>query len=404
MPKGATPDSRGVHPDEKQRDDAEAKMHAAPIKSVNELPEDHPMRRRSELMEFIGEQNLRNEGIDPETKTTIDPDADPDAAAAEAERARLASEAAAKDAEEKAKAAAAGEVDSQTKDKTDQTSEVVFDATTLANAKVKVVIDGKEELVPATKVLAQYQKGGAADVKLANASKIEREAKAAAEKIVAEAKEAARTATTGTQVAAAQAKAESAQEAIAKFKEASDALMVGESDRAAALFGEAVAIAQASPTERRTDSPIALDDVVTKATARVKQQLDREGALKQLFDDYPEIKEKRAFALMADEYVAAFMEQGKSEAEAIAKAGETLGEEYNLGKFKVAAPAPNPGRQINSDAPTTRRDKLAAKESLDNVTSGNARTVGRDEEPYSPQSVIAEMQRQRDPSITRASR
>ncbi len=250
--------------------------------------------------------------------------------------------------------------------------------------------------------MAQYQKGGAADVKLANAVKLEREAKTAAEKIIKDAKQATSHATTTAEKVEAQSSVEAAQKAQAKFKEASDALILGETETAAKLFGEAVAIAQAPLSTGRTESPtLDVNEIVRQAVVGTKQQLDEDGALKQLFTDYPEIKAKRAFAIMADEYIAAYREQGESQVQAIAHAGETLGEEYGLGKHKTAAPAPS-GRRLNSDAPTTREAKLAAKETLDNITSGNARTASQDEVVQSPQQTIAEMAAARDPTMRRA--
>src|ERR1017187_3015526 len=47
----------GEHPDPKMRDDAEAKMHAAPIKGFADLPDDHPMAKRAAMMEEIEKAN-----------------------------------------------------------------------------------------------------------------------------------------------------------------------------------------------------------------------------------------------------------------------------------------------------------------------------------------------------------
>src|ERR1022692_769970 len=47
----------GEHPDPKMRDDAEAKMHAAPIKGFTDLPDDHPMAKRAAMMEEIEKAN-----------------------------------------------------------------------------------------------------------------------------------------------------------------------------------------------------------------------------------------------------------------------------------------------------------------------------------------------------------
>ena len=58
-----------------------------------------------------------------------------------------------------------------------------------------------------------------------------------------------------------------------------------------------------------------------------------QAALAKLFRDFPEIQEKRAYQLMADEYAEAFVTNGDRLDVAISKAGEAVGEEFGLGKY-----------------------------------------------------------------------
>jgi hypothetical protein len=74
----------------------------------------------------------------------------------------------------------------------------------------------------------------------------------------------------------------------------------------------------------------ASNELVEAVTERVMQAIDAKPAVAQLFEDYPEIKAKRAYQMIADEYAAAFMANGEDIATAIAKAGEAVGEEFGL--------------------------------------------------------------------------
>lgn len=338
--------------DQKDLAKQRAEFEAADQKTIADLPEDHPIKVRQSIMDTIEAANAKNQGYDDETVVTPPVETKPEPIS---------------------------DVDKQVAAQT----ELIIDDDMLKTAKVRVRIYGVEELVPASKVLGQYQKGAAADVRLAQASKAVKDAEAKASEILSAAR--ATPATPAEPVA--QVKADPAK-ANAKFKEASEALFSGDSDRAAELFSEATALAMTPTTERRADpSAIDSDALVSTVVQSVKQQLSTDSALEKLFVDYPEIKAKRAFSLMADEYIVAFEAAGKSRAEAIALAGDALGEEYKLGKYGQQPT----GRQIESDGPTTRTEKLNAKKGLDVVTSGNARATSLEVPELTPAQIIAEM-------------
>ena len=391
---------QGQHPDPKQRDTAEAKMHAAPIKGFADLPDDHPMAKRASMMEAIEKANELLESGDEE-------------GAGEATTAAIATAAAdgsppistftdppvVKDApvikpKKTAAETAAAQVAAQT-----TTTPTILEAADLDKYQVRTKIDGVEELVPASRALGQFQKGAAADVRLANATK---EAKAIIDDATKRAQQATAQATTTDDKTVAQHKVKDAKAATEKFKEASDAMYGGNIEEAAKLFSEAVELVAAPATEGRAEGATLTEDLVGQVTTRVTQQLSQQGALKQLFDDYPDIKNKRAFGILTDEYINAFMANGDDAATAIHKAGEAIGEEYKLGKWaaQTATTKTDVGRPVNTGGPTTRAEKLSAKEELDNIQSGNARSTSTEKAPQTVQEEIEEMRKARPGQAT----
>ena len=381
-------------------DDSKARVEfeKAPIKGFADLPPDHPMAMRNAMLDAIEAANVKlelgdEEGAAADTAAAIataagdKPTAPPISAFTDPVVVKDAPKPAAK---VEPKAGVKSEAEKQIEA---QTAPIVLDAADLDKYQVRTKIDGVEELVPATKALGTYQKGAAADVRLANATKLQNEAKAAVAEALKQASpkpgEATTTTVTPTQVRDAQA-------AKAKFKEASDALYAGEADKAAELFSDAVALTQTPVPEKRVESATSTADLVSQVTAGVKQQLSQDGALKQLFEDYPDIKSKKAFALITDEYANAFMANGDDPATAIHKAGEAVGEEYHLGKWAVKAdPVKDAGRLLNTGGPTTRADKLSAKEELDNIQSGNARSTSTEAAPQTVAEELEEMRKKR---------
>lgn len=365
---------------------AAAKKHAeAPIKGFEDLPPDHPMARRAAMMGEIESINEKIDGSkegDDAVAAVIAKAADPDHVPIESFTDKPGADKAPPAPKAEAKLDVASQVAAQT------TDPIVIDSADLAKYQVRTKVDGVEELVPATKVLGQYQKGAAADVRLAQATKLQKEAQAALDAAKSAKPADATTAQSVTHAAAATSATE-------KFKEASDALYAGDADRAAALFSEAVSAATGGQSNGRGDTTLSSDEIVGRTADAVTQRLSQQGALKQLFEDYPDIKSKRAFAIIADEYTAAFIENGDDVATAIQKAGEAIGEEYGLGKWAAKVVPPNPGRQVKNGGPTTRAEKLSAKEELDNIQSSNARSVGTEAQEPSVLETLEQMRKGR---------
>lgn len=383
-PEGVSVTAQNIAEDEAGKLAKAAQKHAeAPIKGFEDLPPDHPMARRAAMMGEIEAINEKIDGSkdgDDAVAAVIAKAADPDHVPIESFTDKPGTQAApAPKAEPKLDATS--QIAAQT------TDPIVIDSADLAKYQVRTKVDGVEELVPATKVLGQYQKGAAADVRLAQATKLQKEAQAALNAALA-APAPATTAQAVTQGA-------NAASATEKFKEASDALYSGDADRAAALFSEAVAAATGGQANGRGDATLSSDELVNQTATAVTQRLSQQGALKQLFEDYPDIKSKKAFAIIADEYTAAFIENGDDVATAIHKAGEAIGEEYGLGKWGAKAAPVNPGRQVKNGGPTTRAEKLSAKEELDNIQSSNARSVGTEAQEPSVLETLEAMRKAR---------
>jgi hypothetical protein len=122
-----------------------------------------------------------------------------------------------------------------------------------------------------------------------------------------------------------------------KFKEASDALYMGDGETAAERLAEGVA------EVARANTPAINTDALANA---VRQKLAADPAIEALFAKYPEIKEKKAFQMVADDYAADFMSKGDPIDVAIKKAGEKVAAEYDLGRHARSSRQPGqPSRQ-----------------------------------------------------------
>lgn len=233
---------------------------------------------------------------------------------------------------------------------------IVLDEALLSKAMVRTKVDGKEELVPASKALGQYQKGAAADVRLAEATRMSKEAA----DLLRQAETKAAPAITEAQKQAAEKQAEKSKEDLAQLrKEYVEAMYAGDDEKAGQLFDQMTDIrVQAALATREPAQPqVDIKAIVKEEVQAEKQQLSTDSALEKLFADYPEIKSDPDYTLLADVKRESYEAQGKSRAEAIALAGEDLGKKYGLGSHAK--------KDVNGGSgPTTREQKLAAKERL----------------------------------------
>lgn len=261
---------------------------------------------------------------------------------------------------------------------------IVLDEALLSKAMVRTKVDGKEELVPASKALGQYQKGAAADVRLAEATRMSKEAA----DLLRQAETKAAPAITEAQKQAAEKQAEKSKEDLAQLrKEYVEAMYAGDDEKAGQLFDQMTDIrVQAALASREPAQPqVDVNAILQQAVPALKQQLSTDSALEKLFADYPEIKSDPDYTLLADVKRESYEAQGKSRAEAIALAGEDLGKKYGLGSHAK--------KDVKSDSgPTTREQKLAAKERLNEPAVAAARATNSSaQRVQSASDVIAEM-------------
>lgn len=268
-----------------------------------------------------------------------------------------------------------------------ETGQILLDDAMLANAVVRQKVDGKEELVPAEKIFRAYQKGAAADLRLAEATRMQKEAAdalAAAQKQLADA-------STARERKDAVAAVEAASDLVGKRKELLSAMYSGDEEKAGQLLTdfvgasiEAALAGRGNATQPNVDEVVA--QAVQKAIPALKSQLSVESALTTLERDYPEIWADADFAMIADRHVNEFVAQGKTQAQAILDAAEVVGQKFKLGKF--AAPQPQ-------SQPTARDEKQARKQALDEPAAAAARAPSNEPPQQTPSQVIAEMARAR---------
>jgi len=264
---------------------------------------------------------------------------------------------------------------------------IVLDEATMARAMVRVKVDGKEELVPATKALGQYQKNGAADVRLAEATRMSKQAA----EILQQANEKLATASTPAARAEAAADVAAANERAKGIKQDFfNAFFEGDTEKASQLFDQAVQALM--PAQQASSTGPTLEQIVDQAVPALKQRLSVDSALDKLFSDYPEIASDPDMTLIADAKRASYEAQGKSRAEALALAGEDVGIKYKLGKHAAKGTGDDP-------APTTRAQKLAAKEGLDEPQATAARAATHAQPAPTNSSIIAEMAKARGQSL-----
>jgi hypothetical protein len=272
-----------------------------------------------------------------------------------------------------------------------ESGQILLDEQMLSRAFVKQKVDGREELVPAEKVFRQYQKGAAADLRLAEATRMQKEAQDA----LAAAQEKLKTATTSTERKEAEAAVTASSDLLEKGKELVNAMYSGDEEKTGKMLLEYVTGAVQSALAGREQATPKIDDIVNRAVQAavpaMKQQLSVEGALEQLQKDYPEIWADADLALIADRYVNEFEAQGKSRAQAISEAGDAVGTKFKIGKFAA--------RPDGGDSTTMRSEKLEKKRALDEPKATSARASNDAPAPQSASDIIAEMRRARNPSM-----
>ena len=267
----------------------------------------------------------------------------------------------------------------------DDEDELVIDLDRARRVRFITKVDGKEEVVPGDKVLARYQKDAAADVRLAQATEAKREAEAK----LAEAERRLAEANSAKERKEAESAVNASKEKLASVtKEAMNALYEGDVEKASQLLTSGFTDVVTASLESRGKDPATSDLDVNQLAASIEDRIEVKGALKKLFDAYPEIQADPDYAFLADRARARFLAEGKSHAEAILAAGDEVGKKFGLGKAN--------GTASNGNNSTTLSEKRERKNGIDEIPRAGARvTDGNRPQAETASSVIADMARQR---------
>lgn len=229
--------------------------------------------------------------------------------------------------------------------------------------RVKVKIDGVESEVSIEELKRQFQKGGAADKRLAEATRLLEEAKKV------------------TAAAPAVAKPEPEKTTDPNIEASEDkfikAMFSGDEEAAREAFREAL------NAGRQPSTQPSIEQIVKAATPALKQQLDQESALKQFGQDYADVLGDPYLAKKADDLLVEALNDGKPFDEALKVAGD--GTRGWLTKLTGVAP-----RQ-DKPSTTVRSERLERKTGLDTVVGTGTKAVMATEEEPSASSVIAQM-------------
>ncbi len=238
--------------------------------------------------------------------------------------------------------------------------------------QVRMKVNGEERVVGLDDVLRVAQKHESADQRLAEATRLLREAEARAAAAIEAAK--------NTPAPTGKPAAEPAPvEPSAVVKEAIDALLDGDTDSATQKL--TAALGGIRPTQQPD---------VAAITASVKQQLTVDSALEQFGKDYRDVVGNPTLASIADGYLAQELNSGKHRAfgDALAAAGDLTREWVRNAAASVQTPGSAPT--------TTRQEKLERKQSATHLPTASAVAASTGTpQPENPADVISAMRKAR---------
>ncbi len=271
---------------------------------------------------------------------------------------------------------------------TAQSDDGVLSLEDFKGKKVRMKVDGVEQLVDGSKAFASLQKDEAAEKRLQVAGETQRQAEANLAAANAKLAEANST----QERKAAEKEVEAASEEIDQAAtEFADALYGGDSSKAVGLFKQAVkATVDQALKGRATSATPDESSMAARIAPAVKQHIELDSALQALDRDYPEIRKDVGFASLADQERTRLESEGLSRGEAILKAGENIAKKYRFGKYGDAPTDNGRPRDPVVDA-TTRDAKLAAKKGLDEPTTTSARATTLEPTPKTASDRIREI-------------
>jgi hypothetical protein len=252
-----------------------------------------------------------------------------------------------------------------------------------APSMVKIKVDGVEQDVPLDDVVRQYQKNSSADKRLAEATRLLREAQETAAQRLLEAQQAQQL---QQQVAPAPQPNPVSAPTAETGKEFLKALFEGDEDNALAKLQELTAGRQApvQPAQPTLD----INEISNAVAQHVQQKLAVESALAKNRADYPQLYADPDMEALA---LAKIQRIRESDGSDFFSALDTVSQEF-ANKFGWNQPAAQ-GRQTDPAPPTTskREAKLERKSGIDNVVSITTKTTTSEPQPESPSDIIAQM-------------
>lgn len=251
--------------------------------------------------------------------------------------------------------------------------------TGLDKMMVKIKIDGIEHEVSVEEMQRQYQKNGAADKRLAEATQLLREAKETARNpayppVGFESGE-----KVGDSTSTDEAKPSK------DGKDFLSALFEGDEEKAL------VALEKLGLGRPSGSTQVDMAQLTAQLTPAIKQQLIDESALEKFGDDFADIVSDPHLADMADRFLVEEMAGGKTIAESLETAG-TRTRDWLTSKG-VAAPTT---ARVSEPNPTTVRDrKLERKAGIDVIPALNSKATVPEEPVQTPSDIIADMRKAR---------
>jgi hypothetical protein len=236
--------------------------------------------------------------------------------------------------------------------------------------RVKVKIDGEESDVSIADMQREYQKAGAADRRMADATRLQRENMELQERL---------------QQQLQNIPAVPSQEDMDTANQYTTALFAGDEDEANKAFNSAVSKAvQAEMAKTGRSNTTQVDPA--QIAQQVKQQMVADNALEQSRADYPQLYADPDIEALGASKIQRKMGEGKTFAEALDETGSEFAKSFN---WTTA------GRQTENATTTARDMKLEKKANIDNVRAINSKTTTTEAPPQSATDVIAEMRKAR---------
>lgn len=238
----------------------------------------------------------------------------------------------------------------------------------LDKVRVRVKIDGVESEVTVAEMQRQYQKNGAAERRLEEATRLLNEARAQTPPVGFQKPAEVRNDEPGQQVA----------DADQERKEFLAALYEGNEEKALEQLKK---IGVGRPQEPTLDTA----QLTARLASEIKQQMSYDSALEQFKVNYADIVADPYLADLADRHLDAEVKAGKPFTEALEAAGKRTRDWLSSKGMATASPAPTIGRN----------EKLERKASIDRVNALNTKAATVEEPMMSASDVINEMRKSR---------